>query len=401
MLLSKTRIALYLVGTFLAVVMVVVAIGALIGNYYLGRAEAKVLDHSREEKVAGSLLRDLDSLDRVGLLAQAARLEDKIEPTRDAGTVLNKILPWYLKSVPSDATLILPNGVREVVESWGSTWPTYMDKAPLSGVDFTWMGKLLAYEYWQMEEPQETAGIGMSDPGFPQDADPSYESLPDLGLLTVWIKLRLASIRQGAQAEPALEEVLQLSALALTTQRMSVIQAGLSWQALAQEAATFSRDSGVTISLPQTFMSMDEIKLARTALPAPMAYIDLSIPAVLAERIFPTGKVRLGTCAALRQRLPALHWEETLLGPSYPDAFAALEPLVVRLAKGCRPSQAWTMWAGRKTEPPLLLAQGGIINRWFMAVPQLRKAFGLTLHEMVRSRDLEPYFSEFEESETL
>lgn len=391
MLLSKSKIALYLLGTFLGVFGLLVLGTVMIAKHHLANVEKTVLDAGPQEASLESVWRDLVLLDAVPALAQAARLESEMDPARDAGAFLNGSLPWQHGQDGVNSKLALPFGVRAVVDAWGSTWPVYLDRAPLEGVDFGWMADLKTKSYWQLEEPQDRDLVAASDPMFAKDVDPAYEALPDLGLLSVWIKLRLASIRQGAPAAPALGEIQHLAGLALTTQRMSVIQAGLIWFELAREAEDYAAKEGVPITLTADFLTREEIKRAHKALPAQMAYLDLAVPASLAERMFPVGTQRLGICAALRQRLPALHWEETLLGSDFPASFTALRTLIQRMASGCRPSPAFIAWASKDRAPPLLLAKDGLLNRWFMRVPYLRRAFALTLYDLVRPKDLEPY----------
>ena len=392
MKLSRSKIALYLCGTFLGVTLLLSLALFLVAKYHLDRIEKTALDDSGPVQALDAVLQDLAKLDLVKAQAEAAQLESLIDPARDAGSVLNAALPWQRGYTQPSPILELPLGVRELVDSWGPMWPTHILRAPLKEVEFGWMNRLLSCAYWQLEEPHAMNGVGVSDPVLAQGTDPTYEALPDLGLLSTWIKLRLASIIQHPSADPhALHEIQHLADLAFTSQRMSVIQAGISWHELARDAEDYARGIGVTLNLPPGFMTRTEMSLARRAIPAQMAYLDLAVKPEVAERIFPRDKQHLGMCAALRQRLPALQWEETLLGSSYPEAFQGLNLVVERLAVQCRPAPEWAGLLHNDRVPPLLLTKGGVLDRWFLKVPFLRKVFGLTLLGLVRSRDLEPY----------
>jgi hypothetical protein len=392
MKLSRGKIALYLCGTFLGVTLLLSLALFLVAKYHLDRMEKSALDDSVPVQALDAVSQDLAKLDGVKALAEAAQVESLIDPAHDAGSILNAALPWQRGQSQPSAMLELPLGVRELLDSWGGMWPTNILGAPLQGVEFGWMSRLLSFSYWQLEEPQARDTVGMSDPVLAQGTDPTYEALPDLGLLSTWIKLRLASVIQHPSADQrALHEIQHLAGLAFTSQRMSVIQAGITWHELVRDAEDYARGIGVTLNLPPGFMTRSEMSLARRAIPAQMAYLDLAVKPEVAERIFPRDKRHLGMCAALRQRLPALQWEETLLGSTYPEAFQGLNLVVERLAGQCRPAPESAGLLNQDRVPPLLLTKGGVLDRWFLKVPYLRKIFGLTLLGLVRPRDLEPY----------
>jgi hypothetical protein len=320
----------------------------LVYDGYVGRQEAEVFDHTRASLHVEAVAADLKVAAAFPPLAEATRRERT--PDADAGPYLNPRLRWQ---VPDQATappvaLDLPQSVLEAMEPLRSPLTAEAAQVPLAGVDFAWMSELSRFTYWSLESAGPLAEAG----GRQATLDPVSEPRPDLSLLGSWVKLRLVSILRGEPLSKAASEITRLAQLAMSTQRITLMLAGLSWLSLLEDAKDLLAAKGQ--SLDEAVPRLDRMMLAqvRRALWGQMAYLQPGVAEELSSKVFPAeAQPGPGLCAALNEQLPQLHLQRALLAPFYANEIERVERLVARLLPHCRPSAAFRMWRRQDTDP--------------------------------------------------
>jgi len=237
---------------------------------------------------------------------------------RDASLVIGPRVGWivadpkaierYRQSLPEDARgLELDAGVAEKV---GKDW---LDSEPAlwTGLDFSWMSRLAAYDYWDLDR-------NSPDP-FPPGwlRGPS----PDITKLSAWTKLRLAKgIREGDPAV-AIREAEELARLCVNADEIGVVQDGLHLLHLIEQARERApSSSGVVGALGQPVGKEGIRRLGRAAWGA-TAYAEL--------RASPThdadwGRITVGKCAALASGLVGAVVARPLLDGSHRTEYERL-----------------------------------------------------------------------------
>lgn len=404
------RIALYLVAALVFTFALSAIALYLLYEVHVGKREAEVFDHTRAAAHAGAVAADLKLAATLPPLAAATRGERDRTPDADAGPYLNPRLRWQLPGdmPPPPAAFELPQALTEALESLRTPLTAEAAQLELDGVDFAWMRELSRFTYWSLESAGPLADAMSRQAAL----DPVGEPRPDLSLLGSWVKLRLVSVLRGAPLPEAASEITRLAQLAMSTERITLTLAGLSWLTLLEDAKDLLVARGQSLGDAAPRLDRGMLARVRRALWGQMAYLQPGVADELSATVFPgDAQPGPGLCAALNEQLPPLRLQRALLAPFYPGEMERVERLVARLIPHCRPSAAFRLWSDKAQTPAPLQGDlfatvdelGGVQRSdegdggsWqrIQAIPPLHKLVGLTLAAVARPEYLSAYTNE-------
>lgn len=391
----------------IALALVAMSVAAIIGLWQgLRTLEEEVFFDPADSQY----LTDVES--DVRLLAALAKGTSAKSPTvtevkdagRDGGVYLNALLQWNGLGARHHATaLALPTALVTELSGQGRAWLHQDHSAALSRLDFSWMGPLSSFHYWDLESSGPYAEALEANP----DLDPTLAPLPDLAILQAWVKARLLRASMDGDLSAAGSQVHQLAMLAISSERYVMIMAGISWLARLHE---WQHD--VSIQRPGTAWPWPELEILNLekmsrGLTGLTGFLQPGTPATVVDRAFPPdASPDSARCAAVNERLPLLLLQRALLRPHYPELFTPIGSAIHRLRTGCRDSLAMRRWMQSSYIPVSLrgdiLAQAGADSSaapkgptlsWheLRQQPWLSRLFGLVLTKSARTDPLAAY----------
>jgi hypothetical protein len=226
------------------------------------------------------------------------------------------------------------------------------------------------------------------------------------------VKLRLVSLLRGEPLPKAAAEITCLAQLAMSTQRITLALAGLSWLSLLEDAKDLLAAKGQSLDDGAPRLDRAMLTQVRRALWGQMAYLQPGVAEELSAKVFPAdSQPGPGLCAALNEQLPQLHLQRALLAPFYAEEIERVERLVARLLPHCRPSVAFRMWSDKTQVPAPLRGDlfttvdgldavrrsgAGDVDSWqrIQTIPPLHRMVGLILAAVAKPDYLSAYAKE-------
>lgn len=275
-------------------------------------------------------------------LAEALPVFGPTGSTHDAGPFLNPRIGWdgdreriatWRAAIASTPLLSLDTAlVERIPKEW---WTA--DRSLWSGLDFSWMASLRAYDHWDVEHNSPWAEMAPHE--WPN-------GFPLLHEVTPWCRLRLAKgLAEGRLAE-AVTDVEHLARLLLSTE--TLLGSAMALQQLVSVdrvlRALEERKQPVLRSANRTDAAASK-RLWRATMAAP-AFFRIETPGSYEEV---AQKIRIGRCAALNEALHTAVVLKPLVADRNPGGVRRLEALL-NAETTCRLSRVRRDWASPPPE---------------------------------------------------
>jgi hypothetical protein len=293
-------------------------------------------------------LADIDFLDRSELAETLKQYRIEVEKAAapasedslDAGRALNKLLLWTPPSGFGRKASLVPAKSREFLMRYEDDWikaRTFLERGSIQA-DISIFSGLGAFKTWDLEQSSPIESL-VSRGDF---VLPSEVPVPEtLDILTA-VKVRL--LRGSIDAKPleALKEVRQFATLLLTTENSQMVMAGLATLDLERRAYREYVDRDWMDAAAWLPIDRNTSVRASRAFNATAGYLRAITDESTFNKVFASGKLPPGLCAALNEQLPAEYaYRYQLSGwwpfeRSYRDGFNRLDRALELGKQHCR-----------------------------------------------------------------
>ena len=262
---------------------------------------------------------------------------------RDASPLIGPRTHWIVQRAAWDRYVsALPVGERhltldpdlqaKLAHKWLEAGPQF-----LSGIDFTWMGQLIDFDYWDL------------DAHSPSSPDSAHSPEPGIDVVT-WAKLRLLKGIKEREPASAILEVEELARLCATTESILTVIKALMLLELTDAVRQRMDSSGVGAAVVRLGRDPKEYHRILRALWGALAYAQLRTPPAYEDD---WDHIAAGRCAALGHGLASAVTLRALLLPSHALEYEHLTRLLSRSPE-CRLRRLRRLWGmPMSTEGPL------------------------------------------------
>jgi hypothetical protein len=288
---------------------------------------------------------------------QAARAEvakwkifSETPATKDAGVVLNGLLPWEKAGdTRSVAGELISDELRGKLRA--KAWIDAGPEIDLSSQDLSWMGKLADYDYWDLTSaPPIRAQLEAMVSGkiLPLTYFASAP-LPNIGTLVPLAKLRLLKGLKEGKPLIALREVRHLARLSYSAE--DLVGAMVAVSILSAERTAYVRAVHKGLIKQAAWRPMPDRgrDIFKAVILGAVPFFSPLVPDEVLSKAFPLGQPMPGACAVIREgtmRMAAIHPHFASRFPLERDFSKKLAYLRKALdpANGCRSPDVRAYW---------------------------------------------------------
>jgi len=140
--------------------------------------ESELFDTRKIDQHLESFLADQEYLASSGLFFPTVQTWD---PAKDAGPFLNRRVPWQIfnprdienpyknieinkEGLVIDPPLSLPKTITQKLMDWGDDWMKHHREIDFEQLDFSWMSRLHAYTYWNIDKDSPRSDFFAKNP---------------------------------------------------------------------------------------------------------------------------------------------------------------------------------------------------------------------------------------------
>jgi hypothetical protein len=258
----------------------------------------------------------------------------------DAGPTLNRLVYWYPPAnIGPKAPLVDPKS-REFLMRYQDDWikgRTFLERGNIKA-DIRFFKELSRFQIWDVEKNSPIANVVSRGEFLLPSKLPTPETLD---LLTA-VKVRLMQGSIDSNAVEALKDVRKFAMLLLTTENFQLVMTGLTVLDLERRAYREYVDRDwLDPDMWQPIDRNTSMRAAR-AYTATAGYLRALTREAVFDKIFSTGKIPPGFCAAINEQLPmeyAYRSQLTGLWPferSFRPGFKRLDRTFEFAKKHCR-----------------------------------------------------------------
>jgi len=289
------------------------------------KLEINLLSNSKEseetKKHLDHFLKDLQEIKKLEVLKPYPVSELKSE--KDAGSFLNSRIPWGISDQQKKDVFAYDPQLAQNFEEWGYDWVRHSEDVKNIHLDLSFLRDLMKYDHWAVEDhsPLETNPEG---------------SLPQLGVLNFWSKLRLLKVKDESDALSALEEVRHLARLSYTSELL--LGNSTFFSLLLTERAILDYWE----AMGRFHIHWDKVPLEtltalhRSLMFKSIAFLDFRVDDEVWNQIFKNQEQVPGICGLVNEFILANRFLYFLLKDHYPNRMKRYESLYSKIQTQCR-----------------------------------------------------------------
>lgn len=325
-------------------------------SYYLGSLPVNLIDREKMATAVPKIRGDLEKLMGIPPMISALSAVRLSDPILNGNTYIRD------KSMQDQNSLKHMGFPEKIFAPDPDIWLNTPALGIALALDPLVFEKIDKYRYWMLDLQLR--------------ADPIHQS-GDIDFIGQLIKLRLRSIDYlPYKRNDSIRETYDLAVLALSSQQMTLMVAGLGW---LDDLSTYFRDRFSPYSFVEAHKAERKLTDFVKTLWASTAFVDWTVDPQLFSSLFSQDSSDdLVLCTAFNERLPALLIESRLLAHSHQIEFKYLSARVDNARNRCRMSQALAQWDLASQSQPQkthLFSQIASMVLGYMKRPDYLKAY--------------------------